>query len=145
MGWDLDFKKFRIYLSEKYHVSTAYIFIGYIPENQKLYSTLQKFGYVVVFKPILAYKDGTVKGNVDADLVLQAMIDFDIYNNAVIVSSDGDFHSLVKYLYEKKKLKFVLSPYSHTCSVLLKKTAKERIVYMDNLKEKLKYKKKNTA
>jgi hypothetical protein len=39
----------------------------------------------------------------------------------------------------------VLSPYTKTCSSLLKKEAKEKIVYMDNLSKKLGYKKKNTA
>ena len=33
-----------------------------------------------------------------------------------------------------------MSPYVKTCSVLLKKTARERIVFMDNLKKKLEYK-----
>ena len=41
LGWKLDFKKFRIYLKEKYHVATAYIFIGFMPANQNLYSSLQ--------------------------------------------------------------------------------------------------------
>jgi len=29
-GWRLDFKKFRVYLAEKYCVKVAYLFIGYI-------------------------------------------------------------------------------------------------------------------
>ena len=145
MGWKLDWKRFRTYLTEKYNVSTAYIFIGYIPENQKLYASLQKAGYVLIFKPVLPDKDGKVKGNVDADLVLQAMIDFTQYGKAIIVTSDGDFYSLVRYLYEHQKLLKVLSPYVKTCSVLLKKSAKEKIVFMDNLRKKLEYKRKSTA
>lgn len=91
--------------------------------------------------------DGKVKGNVDADMVLRAMIDYNNYDKAVIVTSDGDFYSLAGYLYENNKLKVVLSPHVKTCSTLLKKTAKEKMVYMDNLKNKLKYspKIKNTA
>jgi uncharacterized LabA/DUF88 family protein len=145
MGWNLDFKKFRIYLKEKYEVITAYLFIGYIPENQDLYSALQKQGYTLIFKPVIPDGEGKPKGNVDADLVLQAMIDYDEYDNAVIVTSDGDFYCLVKYLYKNNKLKKVISPYIKTCSILLKKTAKEKIVFMANLKKKLEYKKKNTA
>ena len=145
MGWKLDWKRFRTYLTEKYNVSTAYIFIGYIPENQKLYASLQKAGYVLIFKPVLPDKDGKVKGNVDADLVLQAMIDFTQYGKAIIVTSDGDFYSLVRYLYQHQKLLKVLSPYVKTCSVLLKKSAKEKIVFMDNLRKKLEYKRKSTA
>ena len=140
LGWKLDFRKFRIYLKEKYGVSTAYLFLGYIQENQDLYSSLQKAGYILVFKPVFSDENGDVKGNFDADLVLQAMIEYSNYDKAIIVSSDGDFYSLVKYLYERKKLKFVVSPYVKTCSKLLKKSAKERIVFMDNLREKLKYK-----
>ena len=70
------------------------------------------------------------------------MIDYKKYNKALIISSDGDFYSLVKYLYKNDKLKYVMSPYVKTCSVLLKKTAREKIIFMDNLKKKLKYKKK---
>jgi uncharacterized LabA/DUF88 family protein len=38
------------------------------------------------------------------------MIDLDNYERAVIVTSDGDFGCLVRYLYEKGKLERVLSP-----------------------------------
>lgn len=142
LGWELDYRRFRIYLQEKYGVSVAYLFIGYVPTNQDLYSSLQKAGYVLVLKPTLPDKDGRVKGNVDADLVLQAMIDYEKYDQAVIVTSDGDFYSLAKHLYENTKLLCVMSPYVKTCSVLLRKSAKERIVFMDNLRQKLEYKKK---
>ena len=141
LDWRLDYRRFRIYLKEKYQVEIAYLFIGYMPENQDLYSSLQEAGYVLIFKPTLLNGEGEVKGNVDADLVLQAMIDYGKYDKAVIVTSDGDFYCLVKYLYKNKKLKFVMSPYVKTCSILLKKTAKEKIVFMNNLKNKLEYKK----
>ena len=141
LGWNLDFKRFRVYLKEKYNVSVAYLFIGYIQTNQDLYSSLQKYGYVLIFKPTLPDKDGNIKGNIDADLVLQAMIDYKDYDKAIIVSSDGDFYSLVKYLYDNNKLKLVMSSYKRTCSVLLKKAASEKIVFMDNLRKKLEYRK----
>jgi hypothetical protein len=139
LGWNLDFRKFRIYLKEKYGVSTAYLFIGYVYSNQDLYNSLQKAGYVLSFKPTIPDSNG------DANLVLQAMIDYNNYNQAVIVTSDGDFYCLVKYLYENNKLLKVISPYTKTCSNLLKQEAKEKLVFMDNLQQKLAYKKKNTA
>lgn len=145
LGWNLDFKKFRVYLREKYGVQVAHLFLGYLQQQQDLYTSLQRAGYVLIFKPVFPDKDGKIKGNVDADLVLQAMIDFPQYQQAVIVTSDGDFYSLVRYLYEKQKLKVVLSPYVKTCSILLKKSAKEKIVFMDNLKGKLEYQRKSTA
>jgi len=33
-GWRVDFKKFRLYLTNKYQVKTAYLFIGMVPGNE---------------------------------------------------------------------------------------------------------------
>jgi uncharacterized LabA/DUF88 family protein len=142
LGWKLDFRKLIIYLKEKYSVKTAYLFIGYLPENQRLYSSLQKYGYLLVFKPVMKDDKGKPKGNIDADLVLQTMIDYSHYDKAVIVTSDGDFYSLVDHLYRDNKLKIVLSPNKEKCSILLQKAAKERVWFMDNLRNKLQYIKK---
>lgn len=140
LGWKLDFKKFRIYLRDKYDITRAYIFIGFIGENQSLYTALQNFGYILVFKPILEDKEGKPKGNVDADLVLHTMIEYGNYDKAVIVSGDGDFYSLVEYLYEQSKLRIVLAPNRAKCSILLKRKAKEKIEFLGTLQEKLAYK-----
>jgi len=137
LGWRLDFKKFRRYLTEKYGITQAYLFIGYLPENQELYRSLQEFGYVLIFKPVMKDNNGKPKGNIDAELVLQAMIDWDKYDKAVIVSSDGDFYCLVNYLYERNKLAKVVSPNYKKCSSLLKKAAKERVDFLDYQKDKL--------
>jgi len=37
IGWKLDYRRFRIYLKEKYKIKIAYLFIGFLPENQDLY------------------------------------------------------------------------------------------------------------
>lgn len=141
LGWKLDFGKFRKYLREKHGVTKAYLFIGYVPENQGMYTGLQNLGYVLVFKPTLKHKDGSVKGNVDAELVLQAMIEFEHYDRALIVTGDGDFACLVEYLYAKRKLYSVLVPNDLKYSALLKKTAREKLLTMNTLKEKLSYRK----
>jgi len=145
LGWKLDYRKFRIYLAEKYSVEKAYIFIGFVALNQSLYDRLQEAGFILKFKPTIPDANGKIKGNVDADLVLRAIVEIDEYNKAVIISSDGDFYSLVDHLYKQNKLETVLSPDKKNCSSLLRQTAKEKIRYMDNLKQRLEYKKKNTA
>jgi len=127
-------KKIRRYLSEKYAVETAYLFVGYIEENQDLYQALQKCGYILIFKELLQYKTGEVKGNCDAELVLQAMIDYKKYDKAVIVSGDGDFACLVRYLYKMDKLEKVLVPNKMKYSALLKKTAGQHLAHMNDLK-----------
>jgi len=136
-GWVLDWRRFRIYLKEKYGVNKAYMFFGHLPENYRLYNFLEKTGYSLVFKQIIKDREGKLKGNVDAELVLQTMIDFKEYDRAVIATSDGDFACLVKYLYENNKLEAVISPWRHKCSILLKKSAKEKIYFLDDLKAKL--------
>ena len=144
MGWALDWHRFRVYLSHKYDITDAYLFIGFMPEHNDIYDELQKAGFILKFKPVLSNGKDGVKGNVDADLVLQAMIDYQNYDRAVIVSSDGDFYSLTRYLYDNEKLLAVLSPHRKTCSSLLRKSAKDKMVYMDNLQDKLE-KRKSTA
>ncbi len=145
LGWKLDYRKFRVYLAEKYGVKKAYIFIGFVALNQSLYDHLQEAAFILKFKPTIPDDDGKIKGNIDADLVLRAALELHEYDKAVIVSSDGDFYSLVQHLYENNKLKVVLSPDRENCSSLLKQTAKEKIWFMNELRGKLEYKRKSTA
>lgn len=119
-GWKLDFARFRVYLQDKYKVSKAFLFIGYIEKNQKLYDFLTKSGYKLVFKPVVTQK-GEVKGNVDAELVLHSMIQFNNYNKSVIVSGDGDFHCLIEYLLKQNKLLGIVIPNKYKFSALLRK------------------------
>jgi len=52
-----------------------------------------------------------MKGNVDAELVLNAAaIEYNNYDKAVIVTSDGDFACLMNYLEEKGKLAKIITP-----------------------------------
>ncbi len=132
-GWELDFARFYIYLKDKYKVTKAFLFIGYVPGNEALYTFLQKAGYIVVFKPTLFYKDEDgneqLKGNVDAELVLHTMIEYSNYDKAIIVSGDGDFHCLIEHLEKQGKLGRLLIPNRKKYSHLLWKFRK----YMDFL------------
>ena len=142
LGWKLDYRKFRIYLAENYGVAKAYMFIGFVSFNQSLYDNLQEAGFILKFKPTIPDSDGKIKGNIDADLVLCAVLELHEYDNAVIVSSDGDFYSLVQYLRGIGKLKVILSPDIEHCSTLLKHVAEGRIWFMNNLRGLLEYKRK---
>jgi len=133
IGWKMDWKRFRQWLADQYGVTHAYMFIGYMAENESLYELMHDHGYLVVLKPTLEVKvrpeDETgkngeeqkpiVKGNIDADLVLYAMKEFRDYDKAVIVSGDGDFFGLVEYLEQQQKLLKILTP-NQRYSTLLK-------------------------
>lgn len=137
LGWILDWKKFRVYLKDQYGVETAYTFIGFVHENQDLYQSLQKSGYILIFKDTLKKADGTIKGNCDAELVLQTMIDYNKYSKAIIVSDDGDFACLVRYLLKQDKLERVLIPNQQRYSALLKKAACKKLDFLSKYKNKL--------
>lgn len=140
LGWKLDFKRFRVYLRDKYGVQKAFLFIGYVSGNTLLYAQFRKWGYIVIFKPTLEV-DGVVKGNCDAELVLHCMIEKDNFNKAVIVSNDGDFHCLIEYLIEQRKLLKLLTP-SRKYSSLLRKFAKY-IVPVPLFRHKVEHKKRD--
>jgi uncharacterized LabA/DUF88 family protein len=96
-------------------------------------------GYILVFKPTLTLPNGTVKGNVDAELVLHTMIEYPNYSKALIVTGDGDFYCLVDYLIKHDKLLKLMIPDEKRFSSLFRKLM-SHIVFMNNLKGKLEYK-----
>jgi uncharacterized LabA/DUF88 family protein len=141
LGWKLDHGKLRRFLKDKYRVEVAYYFIGYIEDYEELYSNLRKHGFELKFKEVSLDDEDNVKGNVDAEIVLQAMIDINDYSQAVIITSDGDFACLVRYLLQKGKLRKVLAASRRGCSRLLRKAAQTEIDFLDDLRSKLEYKK----
>lgn len=156
VGWKLNWRKFREYLRDEYDVEKAFMFIGYMPENVELYEQMHELGYLIVLKPTLEMyknpsepgekknppaggddKKSTVKGNVDAELVLYAVKEMPHYNKAIIVSGDGDFFSVIEYLKERGKLLHVMAPNYQYSSLL--KQFDEFIIRLDQHKRELRY------
>jgi uncharacterized LabA/DUF88 family protein len=139
-GWELDWKKFRDHLRTNLGVTKALLFIGHIDGNEALYDELKAAGFDLIFKEtiVIRGKDGTetVKGNVDADLVLHAMIEHNNYDKAVIATGDGDFHSLAKHLHSKGKLGKLVVPHGKKSSKLLHEF-EEQLESMDGLRKTL--------
>lgn len=139
-GWKLDYQKFFVFLKDKYRISKAILFIGYIEENEILYKKLKQFGYELVFKPTITDKNGKTKGNVDAEIVLYSAAKLiDKYDKAIIVSGDGDFYCLYQYLEQVNKLGSIIIPNMKSASSLLKKFEKYKLL-IEIKKSKLEYK-----
>jgi uncharacterized LabA/DUF88 family protein len=162
-GWKMDWRKFRKFLADEYGVTKAFMFIGYIPENEDLYEQMHQAGYAVVLKPtfdltrpqqeMIEVMDGEqgikpakstepeekkpVKGNIDAELVLWAMKEMSNYEKAIIVSGDGDFYCLVEYLDQKGRLKNLLAPSQHYSN--LYNRYEKYIVRLDQYRRQLAY------
>lgn len=136
-GKQLDYRKFRHYLREKYNVSQAYIFIGMVPTNNSLYTYLQRCGFTLVFKTISTYMDERgqtiTKGNVDTDIVLWSVGKLEKeYDAAVFVSGDGDFLSLYEYMDELGKLKKIIVPNRMRYSKLLN-SFRDRLAFVGDV------------
>lgn len=137
LGWKLDWTGFRKFLSEKYSVKKAFLFIGYVPGNETLYSALQQQGYILIFKPTVESVDG-VKGNIDVELVLRAMMEFKNYDKAVIVTGDGDFHALIDHLDQQNKLKMLIVPNKKRYSSLFKRF-EDKTIFISDMRRELAY------
>lgn len=140
-GWKLDFKRFLVYLKDKYKVDEAYLFIGRVAGQESLYEFLERAGYKMVYKPTLDYscgKERITKGNVDAELVLHTMIEHPNFSKAIIVSGDGDYHCLIEYLDAQNKLANVIIPNKNSYSSLLR-GFNRYFVYVSELRGKLEY------
>lgn len=143
---NINFATLRIYLSEVFNVTNALVFIGYIPGNEKIYDYYRTCGYEVRFKNIAHGVRRQVKGNVDAELIVDALgTYYHDYSQAVILSSDGDFAPLVQHLRQKGKFKAVISPDAKNCSQLLKRAVAGRITYIEDILPKLKTHEKRRA
>ena len=140
-GWRLSFPKLYRYLVDKYKVTKAYIFIGKVEGNEGLYSSLADAGYELIFKPTLeiTYPEGgtTRKGNVDAELVLQTMIELENFDKAIIIAGDGDYYCLIKHLISIGKLSKILIPNRYRFSRLLNEF-RDYFEYVSDLEAKLK-------
>jgi uncharacterized LabA/DUF88 family protein len=157
LGWKIDWRKFRKFLSDKYKVNQAFMFIGYVPEFEDMYEYLHDAGFNIVLKQTYdmtkpregdqkteeekaAEKERHIKGNVDTELVLWAMKELPNYDKAILVSGDGDFYSLVEYLEEREKLLKILTP-SWQYSGLFNRFEKY-IVRLDKCRHELEYRKR---
>ena len=137
-NWKIDYKRFRIWLKDKYSITKAFVFIGYIEKNAYLYQNLKRSGFTLIFKPTVAYRDGRVKGNCDSELVMHVMIEWFNFDQAVLVTADGDFYSLCKYLVKHEKMKRILIPDRSSYSILLRRLL-AHITYLNDssIKQKI--------
>ncbi len=121
LGFELDYKKFRGWLRQKYAPVNVYLFIGFVPDRTKFYEHLQECGFILIFKQTVSV-GGIVKGNCDAELVLKTISDFYTkgFDTCMLITGDGDFGCLVEFLKERNAVDRIIAPDEKKCSILLK-------------------------
>jgi len=135
--WGIDYRKLKQWLVDKYDAQKIYLFIWYIKWKESLYSQLSLQGYTLIFKETLEI-DGKVKGNCDAELVVQAMSNYYEHpmDQSILITWDGDFACLIYFFISKNHHISVIAPNKNYCSYLIKKTTVP-IVMLEELKHKL--------
>ena len=78
------------------------LLIGRHLQRVRFYLKLEKFGYKLFLKPVKLYEqdDGTTKrkANCDVDMAFHLMKEKDNFDRIVVLSGDGDFLPVLKYL-----------------------------------------------
>lgn len=144
-GWSVDHKKFRVYLRDKYNITEAYYFLGFVSEDQQdLYDSLQKAGFILSFREHSSSLKGSKKGNVDSDIVFSVMkklVEKEKFGKIFIVSGDGDYKKLVDFLVKRECFGKMLFPNKKFASSLFMSLGGEHFDYLDekNVRAKIAY------
>jgi uncharacterized LabA/DUF88 family protein len=136
LGFDIDYKKLRGWLRQKYNPKKVYLFIGLVPERVKFYEYLQNCGYILIFKQTVSVGE-KIKGNCDAELVLKTTSDFyeKEFDSTILITGDGDFGCLIEFLRDKNSITEVLAPDENKCSILIK-NKNIKITFLNDLYHK---------
>ena len=132
----INFKKFFIYLQNKFKPDNIYLFTGYIKENENIYNENKNIGYKYIFKDIILNKDeNKIKANCDVDISVKGVRDLfeSDLKESILISSDGDFLGLINFWKEKKVEIMIISPANpNKCSYLLKKD-NNKIIFLNQI------------
>ncbi len=146
--WNVDLFRFRVYLEKKYNIAKAYYFLGFTnEEHQDLYDRIQEAGFILKFREHSSVMLGKKKGNVDSDIIffiMKKLYQQDDFDNIILVSGDGDYKMLVDFLIKEKRFKKILFPNKRFASSLYKKITRVYYGNLEDLKNKIEYKKRGT-
>ena len=137
LGWQIDFSRLMAFFMSNYaSVQANY----YVPasepvseENAAFTRVLTAHGYRITSKPvkkIVNKETGVIvmKGNLDVELVVDALIGIDQFDTFILFSGDSDFLPLLRALKQKGKEVIVYSTHGLSARELL---AEPGIVYAD--------------
>lgn len=141
--WFIDLNKLLKYLKEKYGVLKAFFYYGKDSKNAKeerFLKRIEDFGYTLRVKEIKRFGKKT-KANCDVDLTMDVLLMMKEYKQAIILSGDGDFAPLLRYIISKKKKVVVISSPKRTAREI-KNIAGGNFIDFGSLRYFVEYKKK---
>ena len=127
---EIDYKRFRLWLKNKLGVDRAVMYFGYVEDGSAHYRFLRSCGFETVFRQV-ERMHGHRKANVDVCLTISVLDQIEDFDEAYLVSADGDFFDLTERLQERGKLAGVISPATPgNCSRLLRSTYSDKIYFI---------------
>jgi len=142
----IDLDKLLAYLQQKSRsrnlTQTSRVLLQKHIQRVKFYRKLKQFGYLLRLKPVKIFKDEqgrtTKKANCDVDMTFDLMRYFQEYSGVLVLSGDGDFAVVLKYLKEKSKQVTILARGERTAREI-RQLANENFRDFSRLETKLKF------
>lgn len=157
-GWQIDWVKFKSFFESRYDFPMFFYYEGVPSKSQyfdinaghslsdfiqakknklNYFTFLKTLSFKVRQKPVGRVYDNTSgqfkhKCNFDVELTIDALDGIESFDIFVLLSGDGDFVKLIKYLKGKKKKTVVIAP-SDRFSDNLEKAANQ-VIYLEDLK-----------
>ena len=108
----------------------------------RFYQKLEKFGYQLVLKPVKIYEDEDGnqkrKANCDVEMAFYLMRDKDLFDRVVVLSGDGDFLPVLKYIREVgKKEVLILARGPRTAKEIRQFAGDKFMDFTNNLRSRL--------
>jgi uncharacterized LabA/DUF88 family protein len=112
-------------------------------QQAKFYRKLESFGYRLFLKPVKRFDKGEFnipqrKANCDVDLTIEAMANKESFDRVFVLSGDGDFLPLYKYLERRNKVVYVLSRTSKTAREV-KRHLGDKFIEIRKLKNQIEF------
>lgn len=133
LGWRVDYTKLKTYFENECDLRGIFFYTGHVGDNERQQSflgKLERLGYHVHSKEVKRIRVSPdtyiLKGNLDVELAVEAVLHLDDYDTIVLMSGDSDFAFLLDVLKERGKRTIVLSERGHVSRELL-----ERAKYID--------------
>mgnify|MGYP001568086959 CR=1 FL=1 len=141
-GWNIRWESFRQYLKDRFNVTRAIAFLGYIKEYQSIYNHLRNAGFILEFRQVKMLSNGTIDGgNVDADLASYVMDYKNEYHKAIIVADDSDYCRTIKSLKRQNKLRLIISSHliRNTSELIKQVVGRDQILIIHSLRNQIGY------
>ncbi len=139
LKWNIDYRKLIDYLKNECDLVKITIYFGKKPNDlkqEKFLKKLASFGYEVKTRDVkyIKSKDGSskMKGNLDAEMILDMVVRKDTYDTILLFSGDSDFGVILDHLKSQKKRVLVASVKGHVAKELLEKAKYINLKHLKN-------------